>query len=166
MKTVLPLPRTWKETDEELPFKQLTADEARRLREENPPVSLWWVVAGQVVVGFLVALAAWGLTGKQIVGWSAAYGALAVVIPAAVFARGLTRPSASGPTARVARFFLWELVKIGLMVTLLVGAPRMVAALSWPAMLVGVVLTMKVYWVALAFAPRATAARNVKQRVG
>ena len=166
MKTVLPLPETWKETQEELPFKQLTADEARRLREKTPPVSLWWVVAGQVVVGFLVALVAWGLTGKQNVGWSAAYGALAVVIPAAVFARGLTRPSASGATARVARFFLWELVKIALMVALLVAAPRLVVALSWPAMLVGVVLTMKVYWVALAFAPRGAVARNVKRRVG
>lgn len=155
------------ETEEELPFKQLTADEARRLREKTPPVSPWWVVSGQVVVGFLVALVAWGLTGKQNVGWSAGYGALAVVIPAAVFARGLTRPMSSpGPTALVARFFLWELVKIALMVAVLVAAPRLVVALSWPAMLVGVVLTMKVYWVALAFAPRSAAARNVKQRVG
>jgi len=46
-------------------------------------------------------------------------------------------------------FFLWEMVKIGLTVALLVMAPRMVSDLSWPALLVGLVLTMKVYWVAL-----------------
>ena len=48
---------------------------------------------------------------------------------------------------------VWEMVKIALSVALLVAAPRLVAALSWPALLVGLVLTMKVYWVALAFAP-------------
>lgn len=155
------------DTEEEPPFKQLTAEEARVLREKSPPVSPWRVVGGQVAVGFLVALAAWGLTGKQNVGWSAGYGALAVVVPAAVFARGLTRPvSSSGPTALVARFFMWELVKISLMLAVLAVASRVVPELSWPALLVGVVLTMKVYWVALAFAPRSAAARNVKRRVG
>jgi ATP synthase protein I len=60
----------------------------------------------------------------------------------------------------VARFFLWEMVKIALTVALMAAAPRMVAGLSWPALLVGVVLTIKVYWVALALATR-----NVKRRV-
>jgi ATP synthase protein I len=32
-------------------------------------------------------------------------------------------------------------------------APKWVPALSWPALLVGLVVTMKVYWVALAFKP-------------
>src|SRR5687767_222812 len=91
MKTSASLPDKMDEGAEEEPaFKRLTAEEAHRLREENPPVSPWWVVAGQAVVGLVVALAAWGLTGKQNVGWSAGYGALAVVIPAAIFARGLT----------------------------------------------------------------------------
>ena len=88
-------------------------------------------------------------------GWSAAYGALAVVIPAAVFARGLTGrfSSLNAGTAAVG-FLLWEMVKIALTVAMLVAAPRLVAALSWPALLVGLVLAMKVYWVALVFAPR------------
>ena len=33
-------------------------------------------------------------------------------------------------------------------------APRLVAGLSWPALLVGLILAMKVYWLALAFAPK------------
>jgi ATP synthase protein I len=81
---------------------------------------------------------------------SAAYGALAVIVPAALFARGLTsRVSSLNAGAAVFGFFLWEMVKIGLTVALLVAAPRMVSDLSWPAMLVGLVVTMKVYWVAL-----------------
>jgi ATP synthase protein I len=150
-KRVAPLPEI---IDEEPPFKPLTADEARRLREQNPPLSPWWVVAGQAAVGILVALAAWAVTGRQNVGWSAGYGALAVVIPAAIFARGLTGrfASANAGTAAVG-FMVWEMVKIATSIALMAAAPRLVAALSWPALLVGLVLTMKVYWVALAFAP-------------
>ena len=39
-------------------------------------------------------------------------------------------------------------------IAMLLAAPRLVAGLSWPALLIGLVLAMKVYWVALAFAPR------------
>jgi ATP synthase protein I len=49
---------------------------------------------------------------------------------------------------------VWEVVKIVSSIALLAAAPRLVVALSWPALLVGLVLTMKVYWVALAFVPR------------
>ncbi len=132
----------------------------RQLRDRNPPVSPWRVVGGQVVVGLLVALAAWLLTGRQNVGWSAGYGALAVVIPAALFARGLTGRFASlNPAAAVMGFFVWEMVKIALTVAMLFAAPRLVVNLSWPAMLVGLVVTMQVYWAALILAPR-----NMKHR--
>jgi ATP synthase protein I len=141
--------------DEDAPFEPLTADQARRLREQNPPVSPWWVIAGQGVVGLVTALAAWGLTGRQNVGWSAAYGAMAVVIPAAIFARGLTwRFSSRSANGAAAAFMVWELVKIALTVAILVAAPRWVEALSWPGLLAGLVLTFKVYWVALAYSPR------------
>ena len=151
MKTIARPP----EIEEEVPFQPLTAEQARKLREQNPPVSPWLVVAGQVVVGLVVALAAWAVSGRRNVGWSAGYGALAVVVPAAVFARGLTGRFASlnAGTAAVG-FMLWEMVKIALTVAMLVAAPRLVSGLNWPALLVGLVLTMKVYWVALAYAPR------------
>jgi ATP synthase protein I len=152
MKTVAPLKDS---SEEELPFKRLTAEEARRLREINPPVSPWWVVAGQVVVGLVVALAAWGITGRQNVGWSAGYGALAVVIPAAIFARGLTgRFSSLNAGTAALGFMVWEMVKIASSIALLAVAPKLVAELSWPSLLVGLILAMKVYWVALAYAPR------------
>ena len=113
------------------------------------------MIAIQVVGGLLVALAAWGLTGRQNLGWSAGYGALAVVIPAAVFARGLTGRFASlNPGTAVFGFFLWEMVKMALTVAMLIAAPRLITALSWPAMLVGLVVTMKAAWVAVMLAPK------------
>jgi ATP synthase protein I len=77
------------------------------------------------------------------------------VFPAAVFARGLTGKfsSLNAGTAAVG-FLLWEMVKIALTIAMLMAAPRLVTGLSWPALLVGLILAMKVYWLALAFAPR------------
>ena len=153
-KTIAPLPEESDES-EESPVQPLTAEEVRRVREQNPPLSPWWVVAGQAGVGLVAALVAWALTGKQSVGWSVAYGALAVVVPAAVFARGLAgRITLLNAGTAAVGFLLWEMVKIALTIAMLMAAPGLVAGLSWPALLIGLVLAMKVYWVALAFAPR------------
>jgi ATP synthase protein I len=136
-------------------WKPLTAEEARRLRELKPSISPWRVIAVQVIGGLLAALAAWGFTGRQELGWSAGYGALAVVVPTAVFARGLTgRFSSLNASTAVFGFFLWEMVKMALTVAMLLAAPRLIAELSWPAMLVGLVVTMKSAWVAVMLAPR------------
>jgi ATP synthase protein I len=103
----------------------------------------------------VAALLAWLFTGKQNVGWSVGYGALAVLVPAAVFARGLTgKFSSINAGSAAVGFLLWEMVKIALTFAMLVVAPRLVAGLSWPALLIGLILAMKVYWLALAFAPR------------
>ena len=151
MTSQAPLPET---TQDELPFKPLSAQEAQALRERHPSVSPWRVVRWQVAIGLLVALLAWALTGQQNIGWSAGYGALAVVIPAIIFARGLTgRFSSLNAGSAAVGFMVWEMVKILASIALLAMAPKWVSALSWPALLVGLVLTMKVYWVALAFRP-------------
>lgn len=140
---------------EEAGFTPLTAEQAQALREKNPPLSPWRVVAGQVLVGLLVALVAWGLTGRRSVGWSAAYGALAVVIPAVLFARGLMSQfsSVNAMTAGFG-FFVWEAVKIAVSVGMLFAAPRLVADLDWLAMLIGLIVTLKVYWLALLMRPK------------
>jgi len=82
--------------------------------------------------------------------WSAFYGCLAVVIPGALFARGLRSQfsSISAVTAGFG-FFVWEAVKIGVSVAMLAAAPRLVADLDWLAMLIGLIVTLKVYWLAL-----------------
>jgi len=153
MKTIAPLPE---DPESEPPILPLTAEEARQLREKNPPVSAWWIVVGQVVVGFVAALAAWAWTGKQNVGLSVAYGALAVAIPAGVYARALSRHASFGGAA----FLVWELVKLVLTVVLLLAAPRMVAGLSWLGLLAGVILATKMYWVALAWMRRSRRTEN------
>jgi ATP synthase protein I len=131
-------------------FRPLSSQEAQLLRQKLPLLSVWRVVVAQVGVGVVVTLLAGLITLKWNVAWSAGYGALAVAAPAALFARGMTSPVTSASVgASVAGFLLWEVVKIGLTLALLMAAPKVVSEVSWPAMLVGLVLTMKVYWLAL-----------------
>jgi ATP synthase protein I len=97
-----------------------------------------------------VALLALLLTGRQEVGWSALYGAATVVVPGALMARGMTsRLSSMNAGASAVSFMLWEAVKIAVSVAMLMLAPKLVQSLSWPALLVALVLCMKVYWLAL-----------------
>lgn len=131
-------------------FQPLTSQEAQLLRQTLPLLSVWRVVVAQVLMGVVVALLAGLMTSKWNVAWSAGYGALAVTVPAALFARGMTSPVTSASVgASVTGFLLWEIVKIGLTLAMLMVAPKVVPQVSWPAMLVGLVLTMKVYWMVL-----------------
>ena len=133
-------------------FEPLTAEQVSELRKTQPLLSVWRVVGAQVLLGFLVAILVWFVSGRLAAVYSAIYGAFAVIVPAALFARGLTsRVALLNAGAAVFGFFLWEMVKIGLTVAMLFAAPRLVNDLSWPAMLAGLVVTMKVYWVALGF---------------
>lgn len=161
MAMTTPGPRGRMQEDEADPeIVPWTAEQARAWRERNPSLSPWKVVGMQVVVGASVVLLAWLWSGKPSVTWSAAYGALAVVLPAALFARGLTgRLSRLNPATAAMGFLVWEMVKLALTLAMLIAAPRLVAALSWPALLVGLVLTLKVYWGAMLVVPR-----NVKQK--
>ena len=131
-------------------FKALTRDEAQALRAKEPALSPWRVVGAQLVVGVLTALMALMLTGSGVLGWSLFYGAITVVVPGALMARGMTsKLSSRSPGASAVGFMFWEVVKIAVSVAMLMLAPRLVQPLSWPALLVGLVLCMKVYWLAL-----------------
>jgi ATP synthase protein I len=135
---------------EESDFSPLTPEQAQRLIAQNPSLSVWWVLSAQLVVGVLAAMVAGILTGQGASAWSAFYGCLAVVIPGVLFARGLRSQfsSISAVTAGFG-FFVWEAVKIGVSVAMLAAAPRLVADLDWLAMLIGLIVTLKVYWLAL-----------------
>ena len=140
----------WDQASDDVVIKSLTRDEAQALRKQHPALSPWWVLAAQAGGGAIVSLLAWWLSGRAAVGWSALYGAMAVVIPGALFARGLmSKVSTINPAAAVTGFFLWEMVKIGLVLAMLFAAPKLVTDLSWPAMLVWLVVTMKVVWLVL-----------------
>jgi ATP synthase protein I len=106
-------------------------------------------------VGGVVAVLAWLVSGERVVFASALYGAAVVVVPGALMARGMTsRLSSMSPGHSAVSFMLWEMVKIAVSVLMLVLAPKLVQPLSWPALLVGLVLCIKVYWLALSWRGR------------
>jgi ATP synthase protein I len=144
----------WEDTDpgadDKKSFKKLTKEEVAALRAQDPPVSPWRVIAVQAVVGGVIALLAGVLTGRSAMAWSALYGAATVVLPGALLARGMTSQLSSASLGLGAvSFMLWEFMKIGVSVVMLLLAPRLVPGLSWPALLVALVVCIKVYWLAL-----------------
>ena len=140
---------------EEAEFKPLTKQEAQALRLRDPAVSPWWIVGLQCVAGLTVALVAWGVSGSSVVALSAAYGALAVIIPAALFARGLmSRFSSINAATASFGFFLWEAVKLAVSIAMIAAAPRVIEDLSWLALLAGLFVTLKMYWLAVLKRPK------------
>jgi ATP synthase protein I len=78
-----------------------------------------------------------------------------VIVPAAIFARGIMSPTSSVNAISAAMgFMVWEMVKIGLSVAMLFAAPQLMSSLSWLALLVGMILTMKIYWIAAVYKPK------------
>ena len=132
----------------------LTAEQAAqlrvRLRKTGSLLSPWRLIAGQLGVGVLLALAVWLVTGKSAVAVSVAYGVLAVVIPAALFARGLmSQFSSMNAITAGFGFFVWEMLKIAVTIALIAVAPKLVEGLDWLAMLIGLIVTMKAVWLVL-----------------
>ena len=131
-------------------FKPLTRNEAQALRAKEPARSPWHVIAVQAAVGLVVALLTALLSGHPSYGWSVLYGAAVVVVPGALMARGMTsKLSSVSPGTSAVSFMLWEMVKIAFSVAMLVVAPKLVQPLSWPALLAGLMVCTKIYWVAL-----------------
>ena len=91
-----------------------------------------------------------GMVGGSVAAVSALYGALVVVLPGALMARGTTSPTVplSAATSAIS-MLVWAGVKMGASVLMLVLAPRIVQPLSWPALLVGDGGVHAVYWFAL-----------------
>ncbi len=131
-------------------FHTLTAEEAQAWRATQPVLSVWWVLVAQLSTAMVLgaAVGLWFGRTALLVSW--VYGALAVIVPAALFARGLKSPAASiNAVSAALSFAVWQGVKMVLTVLLLVLARRFVEDLSWPALLAGLIVTMKVYWLAL-----------------
>jgi len=148
-------------------FAPLTAQQAHQWRQSHPQLSVWRVLIMQALTGLVVAAAAWLLTGRPQAAWSAAYGALVGVLPFALAAKGMARWAAPGfpPSAALAGFLLWEAVKLVLAVGMLMAAPKILVAPNWPALLIGLVLTLKVYWVGLWLAQSMKSRQGQVQRV-
>lgn len=144
-------------------FKSLTREEAQALRARLPQVSPWRVVAAQAVAGLVMAGVSWAVAGRGEVVWSALYGALTVVLPTALLARGMSRvtglPEVKANVAAF-NFMFWEFLKIGVSVAMLAAAAKVVPDLSWPAMLITLVVCMKMNWLALLWQGRVTTTRS------
>lgn len=132
-------------------FKPLTAEEVQVWRRSHSQTSPWRVLWLQAGVGALMSLLTAGLSGQTHLAISVAWGALAVVVPGIVFVRALSRQMRrTQPGSALVGLFVWELVKIILTVALLLVAPKVISDLSWFALVAGFVVTMKVYWLAMA----------------
>jgi ATP synthase protein I len=130
------------------PFKTWTRQEAQAWRKANPSLSPWRVVAAQAATGLVCGAAVWAFTQRSGAAWSALYGAATVVVPSALLARGMSR-GMRNPLAAAAGFMFWEMLKIGVAIVMLAIAVRVVPDLSWPALLVAMVVCIKVNWLAL-----------------
>ena len=147
---------SWRDEDEAeaAGSKPLTRKQAQDLRGRQPSLSPWRVVGAQAALGGVLALLAVLATERQELAWSVLYGGATVVVPAALMARGMTsKLSSVSPSASVVSFMLWQFVKIGVSVAMLLLAPELLRDLSWPALLVGLVLCLKVYVLALLWRP-------------
>lgn len=145
----------WDDDEDSVPVVALTREQAQALRDSQPSISVWRVVATQAMVGVVLAVGAWGVSGRAAVGWSALYGAAVVVLPAALLARGVGRLAGSGPMAGTIGFLVWQSVKMVLSLALLLGAARVGPSLNWPALLVAVAVCLQVNWLALLWRGRA-----------
>lgn len=153
-----PRPDAWADLEDEAdkqPFKVLTHEEAQALMARERSVSPWRVIAVQAVVGMVMAGLLWLITRRQDWTVSVLYGAAAVVVPGALMARGVTsRLSSLAPAVSAVSVMLWEFGKIAVSVAMLALAPKLVPGLSWPALLVALIVCIKVYWVALLWRDR------------
>ena len=91
------------QVDEAEEFHPMTAQEAQAWRARHPTLSVWWVVGVQLALAVVVSLLSGWIWGRASLAFSLMYGAVAVVLPAALFARGLT-----------SRLALWRFVALPL----------------------------------------------------
>lgn len=137
------------DSEDDVAIKPLTRDEAQALRQTVKLISPWRVVGWQCLVGVLLCVLTAAVTDWRDLMGSVAYGAAVVVVSNAVLAWGITRPAAMNANAVVFNFMVWELMKMGVAVVMMAGAAWVVTGLSWPAMLVAIILGMKANWLAL-----------------
>ncbi len=145
----------WNDGGEVEDFKPLTREEVRRWRERQPPESVWRVVGWQIVLALAVTMLAWGVTRRAAPAWSALYGGLCIALPSAVMAYGLTSSALARIMASMfpgvakvslAGVLFWEGIKVLLVLAMLWLAPRLVPELNWLALVGGLVVVLKAYW--------------------
>jgi ATP synthase protein I len=122
-----------------------SAEQAQSWRQSQRPMPIYLLVMAQFGVGAAVALFAYVLFDAT-AAMSAGYGALCAALPSALLARGMR--SALSKSNPVAGFMVWELVKMALGAAMLVAAPKLLSEVNWFALLLGLILTLKMVFLA------------------
>lgn len=134
-------------------FKPLTREQAQQWRSTQPALSLLWLLVWQALSALVLAVLADWLTSDPVVVKSVLYGAAAVVLPSALMAWGVTssalaRQVSGEAKASLVNFFVWEGIKLVLVLVLLGLAPVLMEAVNWLALVAGLVVVLKVFgWV-------------------
>lgn len=120
----------------------LTAEQAAQWRSTHWQPSPWKVVQWQAIVSVVVGLVIWGVSrdSAAIISWL--YGALAIWLPACMFAKVVV----SQPELGV--LVMFEMLKLLLNVVLLAIAPLLLDKVAWGYLLGAVVITVNMYWIA------------------
>ncbi len=141
---------------EELPAPW-SAEQAMAWRQTQRTMPLGVLVAAQFGLGTVAALLAYTLFGS-VAAMSVGYGALCAALPSALLARGMR--SALSRENPVVGFMVWELVKMALGAAMLIAAPKLLGTVNWFALLIGLILTLKVVFLA-ALWPSKVATKSV-----
>jgi ATP synthase protein I len=130
-------------------FVALTPEQALSWRLRHCVQSPWRMVLVQTFWGVLSAFILGVMTSSSAVLWSALYGVLIVSFPGALLAQGIRPVKKKMASAMAANFLFWELVKMVVALVLLLLAVKLVPNLNWLALLAGMLVCMKVGWLAL-----------------
>jgi ATP synthase protein I len=122
-----------------------SAEQAQAWRQTQKPLPVTLLVSAQFGVGAVAALLAYAAFGSA-AAMSAGYGALCAALPSALLARGMRSALSRGNP--VVGFMVWELVKMALGAAMLVAAPKLLGTVNWFALLIGLILTLKVVFLA------------------
>lgn len=135
--------------------KPLTRQEVQALKKKLGGVTLeaflLTVLMWQGAVSVAIASLVWLVSSEVLTAYSAFYGAMCVVLPSALVARTVIKrlkPDVLKHSGgRLVGLFVLELVKILVTLCLLLLAPVLLDSPHWIAIVVGFVVTLKVYWV-------------------
>jgi ATP synthase protein I len=128
-------------------FKVWSAGDVRALLAAQETVSMWRVLAVQALVGVLLVLLA--ALKDEVWAQSVAAGVLPVWLSALVSVRMWSGRRRAGAGGALLGLVAWELVKMVMTVACLLAAVKVVSGLHWPAVLLGLIVSMKAGWLYL-----------------
>lgn len=142
------------ELDGDVHAPPLDAEQAAQWRQRHRSISPWKVLLWQGLAALLGGGALWLVLQESVAIISWFYGYLAIALPAALYAKVVV--SQPGLTALVAH----EMLKLLLTVVLMALAPVLLGKVNWLALLLAVVLSVNMYWIAPVWMTRSGGIRN------